>query len=245
MNGPERTSGKASLLLGFPEYREPARRLAECAGMDYADIELHRFPDGESRLRLPASLPGRVVICRSLDNPNARLVELALAAATARELGARRLTLVAPYLCYMRQDKAFHPGEAVSQRIMGRLLADWFDEVITVDPHLHRVHELKEAVPAGRAVALSATTAMSEFLAERIDKPVLIGPDEESVQWVAAIARRNELEYHVAGKERFGDKVRLVPYSRKRPLLSRFGAQMVQEAVLGLEERAEYARYGL
>ncbi len=46
-------------------------------------------------------------------------------------------------------------------------------------------------------------------------------------------------------KERFGDKVRLVPYSRKRPLLSRFGAQLVQEAVLGLEERAEYARYGL
>ncbi len=46
-------------------------------------------------------------------------------------------------------------------------------------------------------------------------------------------------------KERFGDKVRLVPYTRKRPFLNRLGAQMVDDAVFGLEERAAFARFGL
>jgi serine protease SohB len=46
-------------------------------------------------------------------------------------------------------------------------------------------------------------------------------------------------------KERFGDKVKFKRYGAKRGLLSRFGAQMVQDAVQGIEERAAYARFGL
>ena len=193
------------LLLGFPEYSTPAQDLATAAGLDYAEIDVHSFPDGESRVRLPDPLPEHVVICRSLNQPNGKLVELALAASTARELGAEKVTLVAPYLCYMRQDKAFHPGEAISQRIIGILLAGYFDGLITVDPHLHRVHHLEEAVPVAKAKALNATEAMAVYLDGRLDNPVLIGPDEESEQWVAAIAQRNQLDFHVARKVRFGD----------------------------------------
>jgi len=193
------------LLLGFPEYSTPARNLAAAAGLDYAEIDVHHFPDGESQLRLPDPLPKYIVICRSLNQPNEKLVELALAASTARDLGAGKVTLVAPYLCYMRQDKAFHPGEAVSQRIIGKLLANWFDGLITVDPHLHRVHHLKDAVPVAKAKVLNATEAMAVYLDGRLDNPVLIGPDEESEQWVAAIAQRNQLDFHVARKVRFGD----------------------------------------
>ncbi|MFK7836360.1 MAG: S49 family peptidase [Sulfitobacter sp.] len=46
-------------------------------------------------------------------------------------------------------------------------------------------------------------------------------------------------------QERFGDKVRFREYGPKRGLLSRFGSQMVQDAVQGIEERAAYARFGL
>ena len=120
------------LVLGFPEGEVQARALAEAAGLPYAGVAVHRFPDGESRVRLPPELPERLVIYRSLDHPNDKLVELALAAAAARELGARDLSLVAPYLCYMRQDKAFVPGEAVSQRIVGALLAGWIGMLVTV-----------------------------------------------------------------------------------------------------------------
>ena len=169
-------------------------------------IESHRFPDGELRLVLPRQLPQRVIFCRSLDRPNEKLIELLIAAKTARKLGAQRVTLVAPYLCYMRQDKAFHAGEAVSQPIVGGFLADLFDDVVTVDPHLHRIRYLSEAVPSENAVSLTATSLMAEFLVERDDNPLLLGPDREAEQWVSAVAAPAGWDYGVCRKNRLGDR---------------------------------------
>ncbi len=134
---------RASLLLHFDDEQDAAMRLAQAGGLATVTVARHRFPDGEIRLRLPQRLPDRVVLLRTLDRPNEKLVDLLLAAHTARSLGAKHLTLVAPYLAYMRQDIAFHPGEAISQRIVGRFLADLFDAGITLDPHLHRVATLQ------------------------------------------------------------------------------------------------------
>ncbi len=135
----------SELLLHFDEEQASTARLGAAAGIATHCISRHRFPDGELKLSLPASLPGRVVLFRSLDQPNEKLVELLLTAQSARQLGAQHLTLAAPYLAYMRQDIAFNPGEVISQRVVGRFLASLFDAVITVDPHLHRVATLDEA----------------------------------------------------------------------------------------------------
>jgi len=195
-----------SLLLGFPEYAAQARALARAAGLAYGEIDIHRFPDGESRVRLPGGLPPQVALVRSLNAPNGKLVELLLAAATARELGARHLTLVAPYLCYMRQDTAFHPGEAVSQRIVGRWLAQHFDRLVTVDPHLHRTPELGAAVPVTEPVRLSAAALICRAAAKTYTEPVLLGPDAESAQWVSEAAAAAGSEWGVATKARHGDR---------------------------------------
>jgi len=194
-----------TVVLGFPDYREPAQRVAARSGFEYDDIAVHRFPDGESLVRLPERLPPDVALYTSLDDPNRRLIELEFAAATAKELGAKRLTLIAPYLCYMRQDVAFRPGEAVSQHIVGALLARHFDTLITVDPHLHRVSRLSEAIPVRNAIALSAAPVISDWLQQQGGNPLLIGPDEESEQWVSAIAAPGNFDYGVARKQRLGD----------------------------------------
>ncbi|GAB4205712.1 MAG: ribose-phosphate pyrophosphokinase [Tibeticola sp.] len=200
-----------TVLLHFDDEAALAARLAAAAGLRANAIERHRFPDGELKLRLPlvgGALPARVVLLRSLFDPNEKLVELLLAARTARTLGARELVLVAPYLAYMRQDMAFTDGEAVSQRIVGGFLASLFDAVITVDPHLHRVHSLAEAVslPAARAVALSAAPLLADLVAAQRPGAWLVGPDEESAQWVAQAAARHGLRASVCRKERRGDR---------------------------------------
>ena len=194
------------MLLGFADYRDGAMRLAEQLKMPFAEIKEHRFPDGETRVTLPGVLPERVVICRTLNDPNAKLVTLMLAAKTARSLGAMHISLVAPYLCYMRQDTAFHPGEAVSQLIVGEWLAQIFDEVVTVDPHLHRVHQLADAVPASRVVTLSAATLMGEFLRNQNRPLILLGPDEESAQWVSVAAKAAGCRFGVCKKIRHADR---------------------------------------
>jgi ribose-phosphate pyrophosphokinase len=194
-----------AVLLGFPEYAAPAQRLAHALSCPYGQVDIHRFPDDESKVRMPESLPEHVILCRSLDHPNDKLVELLFAAETARAAGTRSLTLVAPYLCYMRQDHAFQRGEAVSQRIIGRWLANLFDTIITVDPHLHRISDLSEVVPAKRIVTLNAGPLLAAFLHQRLGRAILIGPDSESQQWVEQIAERAGMDYLVGEKQRLSD----------------------------------------
>ena len=194
------------LLLYFEDEHESAARIAQAGDLDLCEIERHRFPDGELKLRLPPELPAQVIILRTLNQPNEKLLELLLAAQTARELGARHLTLVAPYLGYMRQDVAFQPGEAVSQRVVGRFLAGLFNAVITVDPHLHRVATLQEAVPVAHAVVLSAAPLLADLIAKRRQRPLLVGPDQESAQWVALAAAHHGFDHAVCHKVRNGDR---------------------------------------
>jgi len=194
------------LLLYFEDETEAALRLARAAGLTPAAIERHRFPDGELKLRLPPALTARGVLWRSLDQPNEKLVELLLAARTARELGVQHLTLAAPYLAYMRQDMAFRAGEAVSQRIVGPFLASLFDAIVTVDPHLHRTATLSEAVPVRQAVVLSGAPLLGDWVVQHRDRPLLMGPDGESTQWVAQAAARHGLDHAVCQKVRHGDR---------------------------------------
>ncbi len=194
-----------TVLLHFEDESEEAARLACAAGLDAAVIERHRFPDDELRLRLPPALPARVVLYRSLHRPNEKLLELLLVARSAGKMGAQHLTLVAPYLAYMRQDKAFRPGEVVSQRIVGEFLAGLFDGVITVDPHLHRVATLAEAIPVPHAIALSGAGLLADVAVAQRTRPLLVGPDLESRQWVEIAARRHGLDFIVCEKQRHDD----------------------------------------
>lgn len=194
-----------AVLLAFDDEVALARELAAALELPLAFVARHRFPDGELRLVLPTPLPERVLLLRGLQQPNEKLVELLIAAPTARELGARRLLLVSPYLAYMRQDVAFTPGEAVSQRHIARLLAQHFDQVLTIDPHLHRIASLDEVMPAGTGLALSAAPLLGAWIARKVPGALLIGPDEESGQWVSEAARAGGLDHAVGRKVRHGD----------------------------------------
>jgi ribose-phosphate pyrophosphokinase len=170
------------------------------------EIELHRFPDGELRVRVgPAA--STTIIYIPFDQPNDKLLTVLFAAEALRRDGAERLVLVAPYLCYMRQDAAFQKGEAVSQRVIGGLLAGIVDRVITVDAHLHRTTDLQSVSPHIEADNLSAAPAIADALrGARLDlRTIIVGPDEESRPWVSDLADRLGVVHAVAQKSR-GDR---------------------------------------
>ena len=194
-----------TLILGFKDYLPQAEKLALCLSIPIKQVNLHQFPDGETKVTLPERLPKKVIICRSLNHPNDKLIELIITASAARDQGVEHITLVAPYLCYMRQDKAFNRGEAISQKIIGKLLSEYFDSVITIDPHLHRIKNLTEAIPNKSAITLHASHAISAFLQQKFTQPIIIGPDEESEQWVKAIAAPHQWQFTIATKQRYSD----------------------------------------
>lgn len=194
-----------SVVLGHAECHVAAQQLAKTLGCDYHEIRIHRFPDGESRVNVPTDIASHVIIYRSLDRPNNKLIELLLSIRQLREHGAKHITLIAPYLCYMRQDCAFEAGDVISQQVIGEFLAQHVDTLVTVDPHLHRVHELKQAVPCPQAINITAAPLFRDYLDQHLRDAVLLGPDAESEQWVASIAA-DDYTFGVAHKQRHGDR---------------------------------------
>ncbi len=192
------------MLHAFPEALPLARALGACLGARVEAIVLHRFPDRESLVRVRAPEATPAVVVRSLDDPNQKLIEVLLAADALRRAGAGPVTLVAPYLAYMRQDRVFGPGEPVSQRVVGELLGRAFDRVVTVEAHLHRVATLAEVVP-GAAQSLSAAPALAGWLREHCRDALLVGPDEESRPWLERLAKCVGAPHCVGTKQRRGD----------------------------------------
>jgi ribose-phosphate pyrophosphokinase len=190
----------------LPSAAEAARRLAGRLGLFLHEIEAHRFPDQELRVTVGEATATSFVHA-SLYQPNDKLLTLLFASEALRRGGARRLVLVAPYLCYMRQDVAFHDGEAISQKVVGKLLAQAFDRVVTVDAHLHRTANIGDVFPGIDASDLSATPAVADALrAGNLDPHTLVvGPDEESRPWVSELAALLSIEHEVAHKGRRGD----------------------------------------
>jgi len=193
-------------LYAMPGNQAFADQLALHGGQPRRELQLHRFPDRESLVKVAPPLAHEdVAIVCTLADPDAQVVPLLMAAATLRELGAARVGLVAPYLAYMRQDTRFHAGEAVSARIFGQLLGEAFDWLITVDPHLHRYHSLDQVYPLdGRVVHAAARVAA--WIGQHVVAPLIIGPDGESEQWVRDVATRLSAPFVVASKERRGDR---------------------------------------
>jgi ribose-phosphate pyrophosphokinase len=111
-------------------------------------------------------------------------------------------------MCYMRQDAAFHRREAISQKVIGRLLADSFNRIVTVDAHLHRTSNIGDVFPGIEADNLSAMPAIAGALrvAGFDPRTVVVGPDEESRRWVGDLADRLGLAHTVSKKERHGDR---------------------------------------
>lgn len=194
------------LLIPLPGNGPLGDGLASGIGADVGRVAIRRFPDGETHLRYETPIAGRslVLLC-TLDRPDDKFLPLAFAAAAARDLGAVRVDLVAPYLAYMRQDRRFQRGEAVTSTHFAKLLSGQIDSLVTVDPHLHRRSSLAEIYSIPTKV-LHAAPLISEWIRSEVEMPLLIGPDGESEQWVAAAARDAGAPYVVLQKLRHGDR---------------------------------------
>lgn len=195
-----------AICFAFPADAPVGDSLAQALGAERGALDLHTFPDGETRVRLQGECARRdvILICGGR-NANAQAMPLHFAAEAARTLGAQRVGLVCPYLAYMRQDTQFRAGEAVSALAYGSFLSSAFDWLVTVDPHLHRLKSLDAAfsIPSR---CVSAMPAVADWIAANVSAPVLVGPDRESTQWAQSVATRLGVPWTVLEKTRTGDR---------------------------------------
>ena len=205
-----------ALVMAMPGNEQFADLLCARIEGDPGRLEHRQFPDGETYLRIRSEIGDRdVVLVCSLDKPDAKMLPLLFAADTLRELGARSIGLVAPYLAYMRQDVRFQPGEAVTSRTFAATLSRHLDWLVTVDPHLHRYQALDEVYRIPSRV-VHAAPLMAHWIRQNVVRPIIIGPDRESEQWVSQVAAAAGAPFLVCDKERSGDRsVRIaIPHAK-------------------------------
>lgn len=191
-------------LFYFPEIEQLALEIGARLGVEPTPIDLHHFPDGESLVHVQSGGARDAIILRSLSHPNEKLFEILLVADALRRQGVENLGLVTPYLAYMRQDRVFRPGEPLSQHVIAGLLDSAFDELLTVEAHLHRIQRLTEVFSC-RARSVSAAAPIAEWLSQRGGSGLVVGPDSESEPWIRAIADQAQLGWVLASKNRHSD----------------------------------------
>lgn len=196
-----------NILFSLPGNAKLTQLLAKKLTIELGKAEIRSFPDGESYIRIDSKVQNKtaILIC-TLNDPNPKVLPLLFMARTLKDLGAKKLCLVSPYLSYMRQDKQFHEGEAVTSVLFAQLISSYFDCMITIDPHLHRIHKLSEIYTLSGLLTLHATKNISEWITNHVNHPVLIGPDAESRQWVSEIAGYHKLPFIIGDKQRLGDR---------------------------------------
>lgn len=230
------------LLFAMPGNEAFTGLLEQAGGFEIGALQVRRFPDQECYVRVASDIAGRdaAIVC-TLAHPDAQFLGLWYAAKTMRELGAQRIALVAPYLAYMRQDKRFKPGEAVTSNLFAELIGQIFDCLITADPHLHRFRSLSSlySIPAR---TVSTAPMLAEWIGRNVDRPVIVGPDEESEQWAASVARSADAPYVVLHKTRLGDRDVRVAFSRVDVLQGRTPV-LIDDIISSGKTMSEVARH--
>ena len=192
------------MIVSLTHGKHLGMMIARKAKIGHSNLAVDKFPDDELRVQFLFNPKGkRIFLVQSFyGNVSDCIMETILAAKTARELGAKKISLIAPYFPYLRQDKRFRPNEAVSQYIVADMIDGYFDQVFIIDPHLHRTKSLGNIFKT-KSVRLTANPLIIEYIKNKMKDPLIIGPDEESFKWAKFVADAVGAECRILKKKRY------------------------------------------
>ncbi len=204
------------LIIGCSKGTHLGRKIARKLKSSYSELKTKKFPDNEIKVRLMSNVRGKVValVQSFYGNVNDCIIEVIFAAETAKDLGAKKVFLVAPYFPYLRQDKRFKSGECISIEVMGRLISRYFDKVFIIDPHLHRETKLSDLFSI-KAERLTSNPYIADYIQKNIKDPLIVGPDWESYKWARKVAEKIKCEHVILQKVRYTGRKVKVTLNRK------------------------------
>jgi len=170
------------ILIPGPASQSLGKKVAEILNARIVPVNLKTFPDGEYCLRFEGDLKDEEVIVVQTTGPpqDTNIMQLLLMLDTAKDLGAKKVTAVVPYLAFARQDKRFLQGEVVSAETLVKLIeACGTDRFITVN--IHAENTLKRfSVPTEN---LSAITLLAEHFKSRgLGGAFSLSPDKGAIK---------------------------------------------------------------
>lgn len=193
------------IIFALPGNELLAKKISDGINGESGNFIQRQFPDGETYIRILSKVENcEIIIVCTLNEPDSKLLALIFFCKLLKDLKAKSICLVAPYLSYMRQDKQFNSGEAVTSKYFANILSETVNSIITIDPHLHRRSSMNEIYSIPCSV-LHASELISNWIKIKIPNALLVGPDSESEQWVSEVAKNAEVPFIILEKIRHGD----------------------------------------
>jgi len=142
VSGIVQTSSKRLVLIAGRSHPELAQHVAKELGIDLVDTQAYDFANGEIFVRFEESVRGcdAFVLQSHTDPINKWILEQLLMVDALKRASAKRITVIAPFYGYARQDKKHRGREPIS----ARLIADLFrtagaDRLMAVDLHTAQI----------------------------------------------------------------------------------------------------------
>ena len=197
------------IIVGCSNSKKLDKKIGEKLNFPYQDLSLEDFPDGEMHLKFKDKIKNKtVVLVQSFyPHPNHSLIEVLFASSSAKDLGANKVILIAPYLAYLREDERISPGECISSKVIGEILSKNFDAIITVEPHIHR-HNLNKifSIPVYK---VNISELLKDYIKKNFKDVLIFGIDEGSGELVKKLhfnsivlnkKRKNYFNVSIKGK---------------------------------------------
>lgn len=177
------TPTKRLLLASGRSHPELAAEVASELEVELSPVSAYDFANGEIFVRYEESVRGcDVFILQSHTSPiNQWIMEQLIMVDAAKRASAKRITVVAPFFGYARQDKKHRGREPITARMMMDLLSRaGADRVMTVDLHTSQIQGFFD----GPVDHLFALPLLAEHVAANYDMSAVtvVSPDAGRVR---------------------------------------------------------------
>ena len=172
------SNDKRLVLATGRAYPELAEEVARCLHISMLPTTIYDFANSEIYIRYEESIRGAdVFIMQAFSSPiNKWLMETLLMVDAAKRASAKRITVVAPYYPYARQDKKHKGREPISARLVADLLKTaGANRIMSVDLHAAQSQGFFD----GPVDHLWAMPTLVEYVRSIItgDDAVMVSPD--------------------------------------------------------------------
>ena len=183
MSGMTAPSERKLMLFSGRGYPELGEEIAGCLGIEPTPTRAFEFANGEIFVRFLESVRGSdAFVLQSHTAPiNQWIMEQLIMVDALKRASAKRITVVAPFFGYARQDKKSRGREPISARLMADLfLTAGADRLMAVDLHTAQIQGFFD----GPVDHLFALPILASYLQDKLDvsSVTVVAPDAGRVR---------------------------------------------------------------
>ena len=177
------SAAKKMMLFSGRAFPELGQQIAEYLGIEPTPTTLYDFANGEIFVRFLESVRGcDAFVVQSHTAPiNEWIMEQLIMVDALKRASAKRITVVAPFFGYARQDKKSRGREPISARLMADLFRTaGADRLMAVDLHTAQIQGFFD----GPVDHLFALPILASYLEEKLDlsQVTVVAPDAGRVR---------------------------------------------------------------